>query len=277
MPKARKRKQPLQALARPHSSSSKPEASRKVIRRYHVLLKSQAQLEHEQSPQSIEGRARIQQELDEMGGLEAYQKMSSIGQSSDRGGDTGKVLISWLHSHRLARAGDQRLKLLEVGALEPDNYRTCESWLEVTSIDLRSRHPKIKEQDFLLLDLKENHEVWDVISLSLVINFVAEPKSRGRMLQMAHSMLRPDGLLFVVLPQPCVSNSRYLTEAHFSALVACAGFDEVEKKSRRGGKLTYSLLRKSSRRVEGQKIDEKFTKKSVLLTGNRNNFCILLS
>jgi len=40
---------------------------------------------------------------------------------------------------------------------------------------------------------------WDVISLSLVLNFVPEPYERGRMLQLAHTLLAPGGLLFVVV------------------------------------------------------------------------------
>lgn len=46
-------------------------------------------------------------------------------------------------------------------------------------IDLHSRHPGITEQDFLLLDQKENHQKWDAISLSLVLNFVPVPSDRG--------------------------------------------------------------------------------------------------
>jgi 25S rRNA (adenine2142-N1)-methyltransferase len=46
-------------------------------------------------------------------------------------------------------------------------------------MDLRSRHPSILEQDFLLLDENEHRASWDIISLSLVLNFVPEPKDRG--------------------------------------------------------------------------------------------------
>jgi len=68
---------------------------------------------------------------------------------------------------------------MEVGALKPDNYRSCSSWIETTSIDLHSRHPSIIEQDFLLLDAEEHREKWDIVSLSLVLNFVPEAKDRG--------------------------------------------------------------------------------------------------
>jgi 25S rRNA (adenine2142-N1)-methyltransferase len=105
-----------------------------------------------------------------------------------------------------------------VGALKPDNYRAYSSWIDATPIDLRSRHPSIVEQDFLLLDETENHEKWDSISLSLVLNFVPDARERGipqqrfkllknrvfnglsgRMLRMAHSILSPNGYLFLVV------------------------------------------------------------------------------
>ena len=69
--------------------------------------------------------------------------------------------------------------LLEVGALKPDNYTSCQAWVDVTPIDLHSQHPSILEQDFLLLDPEEYREKWDVISLSLVLNFVPDAKDRG--------------------------------------------------------------------------------------------------
>lgn len=70
--------------------------------------------------------------------------------------------------------------LFEVGALKPDNYASCGAWLDVTPIDLHSQHPSIVEQDFLLMDLEEHREKWDVISLSLVLNFPPNPTDRGK-------------------------------------------------------------------------------------------------
>jgi 25S rRNA (adenine2142-N1)-methyltransferase len=40
--------------------------------------------------------ANIDREIEALGGLEIYQRMSCIGQSSDRGGGSEKVLIGWL-------------------------------------------------------------------------------------------------------------------------------------------------------------------------------------
>lgn len=69
-------------------------------------------------------------------------------------------------------------RLLEVGALKPDNYKHCTSWIHNTPIDLHARHPDIREQDFLLLDPGENKK-WNAVSLSLVLNFVPESRDRG--------------------------------------------------------------------------------------------------
>jgi 25S rRNA (adenine2142-N1)-methyltransferase len=83
-------------------------------------------------------------------------------------------------------AGFLRLpRLLEVGAVRPDNYGGCASWLDVTAIDLHSRHPSILEQDFLLMDSSQLRESWDIVSLSLVLNFVPDGKDRGTYLHLS--------------------------------------------------------------------------------------------
>ena len=92
----------------------------------------------------------------------------------------------------------------------------------MTAIDLHSRHPTILEQDFLRMDQSRHREAWDIISLSLVLNFVSDGKDRGtspvggassnaritaestmtatgRMLVRAHTMLRYGGLCFIAV------------------------------------------------------------------------------
>jgi 25S rRNA (adenine2142-N1)-methyltransferase len=48
-------------------------------------------------------------------------------------------------------------------------------------MDLHSRHASIIQQDFLLMDEEEHRGKWDIISLSLVLNFIPEPKERGKL------------------------------------------------------------------------------------------------
>ncbi|EPT05853.1 hypothetical protein FOMPIDRAFT_134295 [Fomitopsis schrenkii] len=294
MPKAHKRTRKLPVTVidhrQPHAttstaSSSKPAATRTVIRRFHVLIKRKAQLEKaiRQGEASVDGgdpRAAlrdVEQEIEELGGLGAYQRMSSIGQGSDRGGGSERVLIDWLKelgAHGTAKEAKKRL--LEVGALLPDNYASCSSWIENTPIDLRSRHPSIREQDFLLMDEDANREKWDVISLSLVVNFVPEARDRGEMLSSAYSMLRHEGLLFLALPLPCIMNSRYLTPEHLDGLVQAIGFTIVKTRWKIGGKMAYWLMRKAAATPSVSGNTSAYSKKTELRKGKRNNFAILL-
>ncbi|KAI6043032.1 putative methyltransferase-domain-containing protein [Pisolithus marmoratus] len=278
MPKARKKKVPITSDGRDiASSSSNPHTTRTIIRRFHLLLKKQEQLEHNAVTTSDAAELKkVNEEIASMGGLAAYQRMSSIGQGTDRGGGSERVLIKWLADMGLSqRDSTPKLRLLEVGALKPDNYASCSSWISATPIDLRSRHPAIREQNFLAMEANENREKWDILSLSLVVNFVPEPRDRGRMFCLAHTFLRESGLLFLVLPLPCVENSRYLSFEHLQSLMTTIGFREVEKKWKQGGKMAYWLYRKVERDIHSDFTP--FRKRCVCKQGgSRNNFVILL-
>ncbi|PPQ69864.1 hypothetical protein CVT26_014141 [Gymnopilus dilepis] len=276
MTKARKRKQPIvSSLSSNATSSIAAQGCRNVIRQYHVLLKRRKQLEndqqlHEQSLADIEARIHA------LGGLERYQQLSALGQREERGGGSQKVLVNWLKELNVHHSYDNRrkLRLLEVGALKPDNFLSSSSWIDCMPIDLHSRHPKIVEQDFLLLDEKQHLNRWEAISLSLVLNFVPVPKDRGRMLQLAHKILVPGGFLFLVLPLPCVANSRYLTFDSLKNLMGSIGFSEKRARWRKNGKMAYWLYQKTSTsKVSGGS----FCQKVVLRSGQRNNFAILLT
>ncbi|KAF7440955.1 hypothetical protein PC9H_001304 [Pleurotus ostreatus] len=273
MPKAKKRKAPITNNVIVDPSSSKPQASRTLIRRFHVLLKKKAQLEHQLSNGDEVKLAltEVENEIEELGGLEAYQRMSSIGQGNDRGGGSEKYLISWLKEMKVHETC-QRHRLLEVGALKPDNYRSCTSWIDATPMDLKSRHPDIIEQDFLALDQCSHRGKWGTISLSLVLNFVPEASDRGRMLRYAHNMLNEGGYLFLALPLPCVENSRYLTFEHLRLLMSSIGFNELKSRWKHGGKMVYYLYEKTS----PVRTETDFSKKQILRSGNRNNFVILI-
>lgn len=123
------------------------------------------------------------------------------------------------------------------------------------------------------MDEAENREKWDIISLSLVLNFVPRPEDRGRMLHLAHSMLPYGGKLFLALPLPCVTNSRYLDFDRLRDIMRAVGFVEVKQRWKETGKMAYWLYTKEHPAPATQ---DAFTKKSVLRQGNRNNFCVLL-
>ena len=89
MRKPTRRKFPVTFTGRHGPSSSTPRASRTVIRKFHTLLKQQKSVQGDEL-------ANVNREIEKLGGLEAYQHMSCIGQSSDRGGGSEKVLVGWL-------------------------------------------------------------------------------------------------------------------------------------------------------------------------------------
>ncbi|KAI4528357.1 hypothetical protein K525DRAFT_261553 [Schizophyllum commune Loenen D] len=264
MPKARKKKAPITGPGPSEVASGKPETTRTL---------EQASTRDAATAQEL---AKIAAEIEALGGLEKYQEMSAIGQSSDRGGGSEKVLIGWLKELQVKPAeGTAKLRLLEVGALKPDNYKSCQTWIDATPIDLHSRHPSIQEQDFLKMNEDEYRSSWNIISLSLVVNFVPDAKDRGHMLRLAHTMLKPDGHLFLALPLPCILNSRYVTPEYIRSLMEVIGFTQVRSRWREGGKMAYWLYRKQDGRP-ATSTDFDFQRKVVLRTGHRNNFAILL-
>lgn len=269
MPKARKRKQPIVQTT---TISIAAQSCRTTIRQYHLLLKRRWQLEQAKETTAL---AEIDQQISSLGGLQRYQQMSSLGQLGDRGGGSEKVFIQWMKGIRKAQSNPRNIRLLEVGALKPDNYRSCSSWIEWMPIDLNSRHPRIIQQDFLSMDLQEHERSWDAISLSLVINFVPEPTDRGRMLQLAYRMLVPDGILFLALPLPCVANSRYLTFEKLQLLMESIGFKQLQERWQTGRKMAYWLYQKKDA-LTRTLATHIFNRKVVLRQGHRNNFAIIL-
>ncbi|PFH49097.1 hypothetical protein AMATHDRAFT_63745 [Amanita thiersii Skay4041] len=288
MPKSRKRKTPICGVVKPATQSTSSASTRATIREFHVLLKKRTTILNGDQAGYDGGTLKdIEKRIEELGGLETYQRMSVIGQGKERGGGSERVLIEWLKEVGVdERCGSKlsggksvmRLRLLEVGALKPDNYASCSSWIDCTPIDLRSRHPSIQEQDFLLMNPDEQRTKWDVVSLSLVLNFAPKPKDRGQMLRLAHIMLKPDGYLFLVLPLPCVLNSRYLDFDRVQAIMHVIGFTRVKERWKEGGKIVYWLYQKQSQSSSPSMTPDlaPLQRKSVLRQGNRNNFSILL-
>ena len=102
------------------------------------------------------------------------------------------------------------------------------------------------------------------------------------MLRLAHTFLRTGGLLFIVLPLPCVHNSRYLDFLRLTQILTAVGFSIVKERHKPGGKLIYILCRAEQLSGPGMQSGQRetlppeLTAKRSLRTGNRNNFAILL-
>lgn len=174
------------------------------------------------------------------------------------------------------------LKLLEVGSLSPDNLISKSPPFTLTRIDLNSQHPSIETQDFMERPLPRSEEdKFDIISLSLVLNYVPDPVIRGEMLRRTTQFLRApkEGetethfpSMFLVLPAPCVTNSRYLTEGRLKEIMESLGYVLVKRKL--SPKLIYGLWRLDD--AEAAKKKTRWKKEEVNSGQQRNNFAVTM-
>lgn len=285
------------------SRSLTSKATRTLIRTHHRLQKQHAAaLRTGDNAKATE----LSKVIEDNGGLELYQAASIKGQSAERGGDSSRVLVRWLKERGAFTRGQSarsdftesnreitgnrkkkmkepfQLKVLEVGALSPLNAISSLPGLNITCIDLHSQHPTIETQDFMERPIpNSDEEKFDIISLSLVLNYVPDAVARGEMLRRTCKFLRLGKqskeaeenstipALFLVLPAPCVMNSRYLTEEHLTLIMNTLGFVLMHNKL--SAKLVYYLWRYQSGGTH-----KSVPKKSLRAGGNRNNFCVIL-
>ena len=300
---------PPAAVSQQHASMSS-QRSRRVIHAHHRLQKACAAAVKAGDTATAEAIAREMHEAH--GGLAAYQAASLRGQSAGRGGDTSRVLVDWLRdagvlpSRRKQSTPGAPYRVLEVGALSAHNCVSRHPGaLAVTRIDLRAAAPGIARQDLMARPLPAAPaDGFDVVSLSLVLNYVADAAARGAMLRRVCCFLRPprrddgdrhkhgrgrgdDGgaaggderdaspllpALFLVLPLACVTNSRYLDEAALLRLLAALGFALRRKKLSR--KLCFYLFHWRGSRAGEQ---ETVPKRLVRDRPGMNNFAIALA
>ncbi|KAI8868426.1 hypothetical protein GQ42DRAFT_164143 [Ramicandelaber brevisporus] len=193
-----------------------------------------------------------------------------------------------------ASNGGKRLRLLDVGAVSPDNYVHQSKWVDCTPIDLNPQDERIIKLDILdTPSLKkllassaadgatipdvDGMPQFDVVCLSLVLNFGGDIEDRGRILEQAVRMLQHSashGLLYIVLPLPCLSNSRYFSQQKLDDILRDAfGFKRIRQHESKA--LAYSLYQ---REVAPPKASTraKFPKAIVEDGPGRNNFVIVV-
>ena len=287
---APKKKGPSKSLAagRPpvlhRTKSISRSATKALINKHHLLHKKkrQANAKGDKTEESA-----VDAEIEALGGIESYQEASLQGQRHDRGGDSSRVLMQWLEPCLSTQAGsERRLRMLEVGALSTQNACSKSSHFDIERIDLNSQGEGILRQDFMERPLPEGEsDRFDIISLSLVLNYVPEPKGRGDMLRRTTQFLRAPGRyvespelaatfpsLFLVLPAPCVENSRYLDEEKLTAIMGSLGYVKAESKTTQ--RLVYYLWRRD-RVCKGS--GGSFQKREIRSGPTRNNFAVVLS
>jgi 25S rRNA (adenine2142-N1)-methyltransferase len=278
------------AAGRPPVLHRTKSISRKVtkalINKHHLLHKRKRQAVAKGDKAA---EAAIDAEIEALGGIESYQEASLQGQRHDRGGDSSRVLMQWLEpclsSSQEAASGGNRLRMLEVGALSTQNACSKAGYFDIERIDLNSQGDGILQQDFMQRPLpRDESELFDIISLSLVLNYVPEPRGRGEMLRRTTQFLRSPGRyvgtpqprdsfpsLFLVLPAPCVTNSRYLDEDRLTDIMTSLGYAQVASKTTQ--RLVYYLWR---REQVCKGAGRPFPKKEVRSGSTRNNFAVVL-
>jgi 25S rRNA (adenine2142-N1)-methyltransferase len=275
-------------VTKPRASLSS-QATRTLIRSHHQLNKK---LEIAKSKGKDDEVEELQKQIEELGGLKSYQQASIQGQSNDRGGDSSVVLMKWLEptADALSKA-EPKLRLLEVGALSTSNACSKSGHFDVQRIDLNSQGDGILQQDFMERPLpKSAAEQFDIVSLSLVLNYVPDAPGRGEMLKRTcqfldtrHRIDRDAAVqavfpaLFLVLPAPCITNSRYMDEGRMGEIMNSLGYVLLQRKQT--AKLVYYLWQLKSLPSEGRTKTKtrKFPKKEVNPGAGRNNFSVIIS
>lgn len=248
-----------------------------LIRKFHVL---QTALQSATRLNDAARRDELKLEIDALGGLRAYQKSSISGQDPRRGGDSSKVLLSWFKSPScplcLPSINEKPIRVLEIGCLSADNAISQHpKQIHMTRIDLNAQSPDIQQQDFLERPVPTSEDdFFEGISCSLVLNFVPLA-DRARFLNHLATFLPPSTdtkrWLFLVLPSPCVLNSRYMTQEILLDMLGALGFSMCVSKLT--DRMAYWLLQRTGPTLAGKTFKKQERRKG----SNRNNFWIPLS
>lgn len=219
--------------------------------------------------------------LFELGGINDYQKASTSGQDPKRGGDSSKLLIEWMKpilKNIPISDNKKRRTALEIGSLSIHNKISTSNIFDVTRIDLENSNDiiGIEKQDFMKRPIpnQEDNDKFDLVSCSLVLNFVPTPAGRGEMCKRFRSFLNKDGYVFVVLPLPCITNSRYMNRELFNKIMKSLGYEEIQYKLSK--KLCYFLFQMKNDINKKDMI--KYQKKiKIRDEPGMNNFSIILN
>jgi 25S rRNA (adenine2142-N1)-methyltransferase len=275
-------------VTKPKASLSS-QATRTLIRSHHQLNKKLETAKSKGNDAEVEA---LQKQIEDLGGLKSYQQASIQGQSNDRGGDSSVVLMKWLEPTAAALSkAEPKLRLLEVGALSTSNVCSKSGHFDVQRIDLNSQGDGILQQDFMERPLpKSAAEQFDIVSLSLVLNYVPDAPGRGEMLKRTcqfldtrHRIDRDAAVqavfpaLFLVLPAPCITNSRYMDEGRLGEIMGSLGYVMLQRKQT--AKLVYYLwqLKSLPSETRTKTKTRKFPKKEVNPGAGRNNFSVIVS
>ncbi|XP_041461963.1 25S rRNA (adenine(2142)-N(1))-methyltransferase-like [Lytechinus variegatus] len=272
----KRRKKPKKPVTAMNLASQNNESSkfmkRKIISRLHTIMKDIDKVKQDTTSSSDDKKMKVKQlelKIEELGGLQAYQQSSLLGEHLHGNVNTSKWVLQKLKEANIRSPKGSKLCLLDVGALQ-ENYSKQTKWLDAVAIDLNPQCEGIIKSDFFDFKVGES-DVYDIIVLSLVLNFVSSPSQRGEMLKRCQTLCRQEGHIFIVLPRACLDNSRYLDHALFEQMMESLNFDLVAKHDSK--KLSFLMFRKAEKRKE---VKTSFHKREVRNGTRCNNFCIIM-
>ena len=168
--------------------------------------------------------------------------------------------------------------MLDIGALDGTTYSSFN--IKVTSIDLNPQHPLVLKQDFFDRPLPNTKKPDDeacpyfhCLAFSLVLNFVPDNSKRGEMLIKSLEYIILDGFLFIVLPLPCITNSRYFSHESFLGMMNSLGC--ALKAFKHSRKLGFYLFQKE-KDTSPSDVRGKWPKMKLFSKGGMNNFSIVI-
>ncbi len=239
-----------------------------------------AEVDRTLTQQARDKRVReLKAELEALGGLPAYQQASLFGATAEESGafNSGVWVYNELHAMNLLPPADghRRLRLLDVGALQ-DHWSAHEQLVDAVAIDLNPQHPNVRRADFFDFPPvpPAGAAAFDALVLSLVLNFVGDPRRRGVMLERCAALLPQGGALFIVIPAACITNSRYMNHVLFVRILHAVGFELSRHKIT--PKLALYALRRSDCCVTGDEMAGLGCRRLCRTGTQRNNFSVLI-
>ena len=79
-----------------------------------------------------------------------------------------------------------QLRLLDVGAISGTSFADW-AWIDTTCIDLNPQAPHVLKFDFFDYPVPPPDKLYDVVGLSLVVNFIGSLSARGASLPQPNS------------------------------------------------------------------------------------------
>ncbi|XP_022089892.1 25S rRNA (adenine(2142)-N(1))-methyltransferase-like isoform X1 [Acanthaster planci] len=248
-----------------------PHRDNKVISKLHTINKEIEKISGKKEKESHADPRIISLKkcVEELGGLDAYQSASKLGEAHHGNINSAKWVLQKLKELNIRKEKGTKLKLLDVGALD-NHYRKQKKWIDCTAIDLNPQNGCIIKADFFTFQ-NDEPMLYDIIVLSLVLNFVGSPARRGEMLKKCRAICKPLGHLFIVLPLACLENSRYLSHELFQEMLESLGCNLTASHSSQ--KLSFVMCQ-----FTGEPSQRKAFPKTVVRNGiKRNNFSIVMT